>query len=381
MSHKILIVLYYYHPYISGLSILAKMQAEGLIDRGHEVTVLTTRYDNRLHEEECINGVNVVRSPVLLNISKGGISWDFIKKIVRLSKDHDIINPHLPMAHFGLAVPFLKNKRIITQYHCDLNLGPRLLPRVVEKLSYVLMDKTLRRSDKIVVTTRDYFSHCYFAKYLNKTIEIYPPIDQTRFMEQNCDELRGKLGIEEGCHLIGFVGRIVEEKGIEYLLNSIPFLEKELDDFRILLAGDYDNVAGGSIKPRLDKIAKLYPNRVKFLGQLTNSELVSFYNLIDVLVLPSVDPLEAFGMVQLEALFCRTPVVVSDLPGVREVVKTTGMGKLAEKKNSRDIAEKVIELKKHPVNMAAELLTEYYYSCCIDKYEDAFTSSSGTMPI
>jgi glycosyltransferase involved in cell wall biosynthesis len=100
------------------------------------------------------------------------------------------------------------------------------------------------------------------------------------------------------------------------------------------------------------------------------NELVSFYNLIDVLVLPSIDPLEAFGMVQVEALLCQTPVVASDMPGVREVVNKTGLGKIAEKRNSQDIAEKIIELKKRPVSITPAMLSEFDYSLCIDKYEE-----------
>jgi glycosyltransferase involved in cell wall biosynthesis len=97
---------------------------------------------------------------------------------------------------------------------------------------------------------------------------------------------------------------------------------------------------------------------------------VSFYSLIDVLVLPSVDPLEAFGMVQVEALLCQTPVVASDMPGVREVVNRTGLGRIAEKRNPQDIAEKIIELKNHPVNIKSGMLSDFDYSRCIDKYEE-----------
>ena len=377
MSSKVrfLIVLYYYHPYISGLSILAKMQAEGLVRRGYEVTVLTTKHDDMSPEQECINGVRVVRSPVLLKVSKGALSWAFVKKIIQLSKSHDVINPHLPMAHFGLALPFLKKKKIITQYHCDLNLGPGLLPGVIEKVSFWLMGKTLERSQKIIVTTKDYFSHCHFSKYIHKAKQIYPPIDQNRFVAKNCDELRDKLGIDSGCYLIGFVGRIVQEKGIDYLLRAIPFLEKELDDFKILLVGDYENVAGGSVKQLLDNITKAYQNKVQFVGQLKFNDLVSFYSLIDVLVLPSVDPLEAFGMVQVEALLCKTPVVASDMPGVREVVRRTGLGRVAEKRNPQDIAEKIIELKNRPVSIKPDMLSDFDYSRCLDKYEEVLLAN------
>jgi glycosyltransferase involved in cell wall biosynthesis len=100
---------------------------------------------------------------------------------------------------------------------------------------------------------------------------------------------------------------------------------------------------------------------------------VSFYNLIDVLVLPSVDPLEAFGMVQLEALFCRTPVVVSDLPGVREVVRKTGYGALIQKRDPQDIADKIFSLLDNPVSVKREGLVLFDYERSIDSYETLFS--------
>ena len=79
------------------------------------------------------------------------------------------------------------------------------------------------------------------------------------------------------------------------------------------------------------------------LGRLKFDDLVTFYSLIDVLVLPSVDPLEAFGMVQVEAMLCGTPVIASDMPGVREVISKTGYGRLIRKRDPEDIADKVCE--------------------------------------
>jgi len=372
---KILIALYYYHPYVSGLSLLAKSLAEGLVARGHQVTVLTTRYDSRLPTQEVFNGVDVIRAKILVRAGKGVVSFDFLRKIVALSRSHDIVNPHLPMAHFGLVIPFIKNSRIITQYHCDLNLGSGLLSKFIEKISYWSMARTLQKSDQIIVTTKDYFCHCHFSRYLDKAVGIYPPIDQTKFVVKSCDDLKSKLQVDPDSYLIGFVGRIVKEKGLEYLLEAIPFLEKDLDEFQILIAGDYENVAGGSIKQSLDRIASLYKHRVKFLGPLDFTDLVSFYNLIDVLVLPSVDPLEAFGMVQVEALLCQTPVVVSDMPGVREVVNKTGFGMVAKMKNPQDIAAKIVELKNNPVQIRLDSLSEFNYSRCIDRYEKVFLES------
>ena len=374
MQKKLLIVLYYYHPYVSGLSLLAKMLAEGLAARGNTVTVLTMQYDKNLSEHQALNGVNIVRAKVLGKLGKGLMSVDFLIKLVQLSKTHDVVNPHLPMAHIGLALPLIDNNKLMPQYHCDLNLGPGIVSKVIERVSYWLMGKTLERSSKIIVTTKDYFSCSHFSRFLSRTCEIYPPVDESRFGKREPTELRARLGIKTDTKLIGFVGRIVAEKGLEYLLKAIPILENRLDDFMVLVAGEHTKVAGGSVKHDVDVLVNKHPDRVKLVGHLRFDDLVAFYNLIDVLVLPSVDPLEAFGMVQVEAMLCGTPVVASDMPGVREVINRTGFGRLVRPRDPQDIADRVCELLESPVNIPREALADFNYDRIIDQYEEVFSS-------
>jgi glycosyltransferase involved in cell wall biosynthesis len=72
--------------------------------------------------------------------------------------------------------------------------------------------------------------------------------------------------------------------------------------------------------------------------------LGNFYANLAVLVLPSINATEAFGMVQVEAMLCGTPVVCSDLPGARVPVLETGMGEIAKKKDSKDLAAKIVKV-------------------------------------
>ena len=375
---KILIVLYYYHPYVSGLSLLAKMQAEGLAARDHEVTILTMQHQSDLAGSEDLNGVHIIRAKVLARASKGVVSWDFLKKIVALAKTHDIVNPHLPMAHFGLVLPFVDTKKLIPQYHCDLNLGDGVVSRLLQWISYWSMGRTLGRSSQIIATTKDYFANCHYARYASRVCEIYPPINQNRFGRRDPGELKARLGIDGNPYLIGFVGRIVAEKGLEYLLRAIPFLEKRISDFLILIAGDYTKVAGGSVKEQIDALIEGFPGRVKFVGHLKFDDLVAFYNLIDVLILPSVDPLEAFGMVQVEAMLCGTPVIATNMPGVREVVRKTGFGRLIKKRDPQDIADKVVDLYDNPIAISQDRLADFDYELSIDKYESLFAGMQGS---
>ena len=89
-------------------------------------------------------------------------------------------------------------------------------------------------------------------------------------------------------------------------------------------------------------------NRVRFLGRVSDENLPKVYGACDVFVLPSVSRLEAFGIVALEAMATAKPVIVADIPGVREVIEDGREGLLADPLNARDLAEKIRRLLADP---------------------------------
>ena len=72
-SMRILITLTYYYPHYSGLTVYAVRLAKALAERGHQVTVLTSQFNKTLPRSERIDGVEIIRAPVLFRISKGVI--------------------------------------------------------------------------------------------------------------------------------------------------------------------------------------------------------------------------------------------------------------------------------------------------------------------
>lgn len=345
---KILIVLYYYHPYVSGLSILAKAVAEGLVGQGYEVTVLTSRYDKKLAKREAIDGVTVLRRPVLFQLGKGVIMPTLIFDMIRLARRNDYVNIYLPLAESGLASLFIRKKKMVASYVCDIYLGSKPHERLITFVSMCLMHVQLMRARVVTPLSTDYLAHSKMKRYLSKSTPIYPPVEVDKFTPQDPDPLFNRLQLAGGGVKIGFVGRIVYEKGIGYLLGAVPYLESKLPNFKIILVGDYEKIAGGSTKDELDSYIKQYPGRIEFTGYLDDLDRNRFYTGLDVLVLPSIDPLEAFGMVQVEAMLCGTPVVASNLPGVREVVQKTGYGRISKVRDSRDIAAQIVEVVTHP---------------------------------
>jgi glycosyltransferase involved in cell wall biosynthesis len=87
-----------------------------------------------------------------------------------------------------------------------------------------------------------------------------------------------------------------------------------------------------------------------FLGLLPPVEQAAFFHTSEVLVLPSINSTESFGMVQVEAMTCGTPAIASDLPGVRCPVQETGMGRIVPPRDSRALAEALIQMLEQPQN-------------------------------
>jgi glycosyltransferase involved in cell wall biosynthesis len=86
----------------------------------------------------------------------------------------------------------------------------------------------------------------------------------------------------------------------------------------------------------------------KFLGNLSQQQLAAFYPNIDVLVVSSLNSTEAFGLVQVEAMMNNVPCVASDLPGVRQPVLTTGMGRIVPVGDATSISKAIKEIIKDP---------------------------------
>jgi glycosyltransferase involved in cell wall biosynthesis len=372
MQKSILIVLYYYLPYISGLTGYARDLAEHLVKKGHRVTVLTTRHDKTLPKRETINGVEVLRIPVLFRVSKGVIAPTFWMRVISMARQADVVNFHLPLADVGLSSLFIKRNKIISTYHCDLNLGKGRINAFVQKLSFILMRIVLIRSQSIVVNSIDYFAHSYFNKYIHRAVQISPPLNDAQFKPVHYSSLLKKLSLDDQSYKIGFVGRIVAEKGLRHLLDSIRYLKDAIGRFHILIAGDYGNVAGGSVIDELAGSINENSDTVVLTGLLSNDELLEFYSMIDVLVLPSVDPLESFGIVQVEALLCGTPVLATNLPGVRVVIEQTGFGRLVEPNNAEDLAKKIISIKENPPEIDRGKLEQFGLERTINQYEQLF---------
>jgi glycosyltransferase involved in cell wall biosynthesis len=161
--------------------------------------------------------------------------------------------------------------------------------------------------------------------------------------------MRDKAKLQPGERIIGMVARLAAEKGVEFLMEAMSDILKKHPTARVLHVGQYQDVMGEEeYTNKLQPMIKALGDRWTFLGILSPPELAAFYRLCEVTVLPSTNSTESFGIVQVESMSCGTPVVASDIPGVRIPIKMTGMGQLAPPANAQALAESICEVLEHP---------------------------------
>jgi glycosyltransferase involved in cell wall biosynthesis len=349
---RILIMLTYYRPHTSGLTIYAERLARGLAARGHEVTVLTSHtHVERSHPHDTMeNGVRVVRAPVLFRISKGVIMPTIGFLATREVLRHDIVCLHLPQfdAAGVAARGRLLGKPTTLTYHCDLKLPPGLFNLAVNQVVHVMNFLAGLLSDRVVAYTEDFASHSPYLRLFRRKIEVIPPPLALPEVGPGAVAAFAKMHNLDGRGpVIGMAARLASEKGIEVLLNALPRVLEVYPEAQVLFAGQYENVMGEeSYARRLDPLFREYEDqgRWQFLGVLNPLQMAAFYPNLDVVVVPSLNSTETFGLVQVEAMLRGTPSIASDLPGVRQPVLQTRMGEVVPVGDGRALAEAIINV-------------------------------------
>ncbi|MGY1672935.1 glycosyltransferase family 4 protein [Geodermatophilus sp. SYSU D00710] len=367
----LVVALDYYAPYVSGLTNVARDVAEGLAARGHRVTVVTSRHDPALPASEVLAGVTVERAPVVVRLGRGVVAPSLVARIRRAARSAAVTNLHLPMPEAALLAGRLASP-VVTTYHCDVSLPAGAVNRVQTAVVDTASRRALTRADAVVVTSDDYArSSRLWPAMAGRTTVIPPPCHERRAG-------RPRFRETTGTH-VGFVGRIVEEKGLEYLVRAFRALEDP--DARLLIGGGFDDVAGGSVVARV-RAAIGDDARVRLLGFVPEEDLADLYASLDVFALPSVNAFEAFGIVQVEAMLAGVPVLASDLPGVRVPVQETGFGTVVAPRDVPGITAGLRRLAASPLDRTRgreAARARYSLPAVLDAHEELFTCLAGRV--
>jgi glycosyltransferase involved in cell wall biosynthesis len=351
---RILTVLTYYRPHTSGLTIYAERLAKALVRQGHEVTVLTSQFDKSSPLEEESDGVRVLRAPVLLRVSKGVIMPSLGWIAWREALKHDAILLHLPQfdaAGLALRGRLLRKPTMII-YHSDLTMPPGLFNRVVNAVVHVMNHLAASFAHRISAYTEDFARHSPFLLRHKAKVRVTAPAVEIPNAKASVVKAFAKQHNAERRHpVIGMATRVAAEKGVEYLLDALPRILKVHPNAGVLFAGQYEDVLGEEaylarlmpkLKPYMDA------GQWTFLGTLSMHEMAAFYPNIDLLVVPSTNSTETFGFVQIEAMMNGKPTVASDLPGVRQPVAISGMGRVSAVGDAEALANNILAVLNEP---------------------------------
>ncbi len=367
---RIAMVTWEYPPRIvGGLAVHCKGLAEGLVRNRHEVNVITVGYD--LPEYENINGVNVYRVKPISH--PHFLTWatfmaeEMEKKLGILGVDnYDVIHCHDWMAHFvganlkhACKMPYVQSIHSTEIGRCGgLYSDDSKAIHTIEYLS------TYESCQVITVSHSLKEEICsIFNTPEDKVRVVYNGINPWEFdINMSLEErinFRRSIGVQDDEKMILFVGRLTYQKGVEYLIRAMPKI-LERHNVKLVIAGS------GDMRGYLEDLCYQLGVRHKviFLGFVSGEMLKKLYKSADVVVIPSV--YEPFGIVALEAMAAGTPVVVSSVGGLREIIRHEYNGVWVYPKNPDSIAwgvDRVLsdeEFKNYIVNNAKKDVYEKY---------------------
>jgi len=284
---KIVMTTPYYPPHVGGIELHVKNLASELAKR-HDVEVISSCGGNKVTKIKCLN---IPYSPIPLK---------------RIKVDADVVHHHIPSPFFALMTDF---KPSVVTYHNDIVIPDRVngyrvrFRESIEKISEKIVRKVLDRCDVIIATTLDYAITSNVLKdYLHK-IRIVP----------NGIHVRDFIYTTDKEDYILYVGRLVEYKGLDTLIRALSGSRETL-----VVVGE------GEDAEMFKCLAKKMNVNAVFLGKVSYNKVVHLISKAKCLVLPSKNRLEAFGIVLLEAMASGTPVIASDIPGVRWIAGKGG---------------------------------------------------------
>ncbi|OXM13722.1 glycosyltransferase family 4 protein [Paenibacillus herberti] len=264
----------------------------------------------------------------------------------------DVYNPHFALYASLIGRGQLPaNIPIVTHFH-----GPWAKESMIEdkssfsaqQINYQIKKKVeslaYNRSNRFIVLS-EYFSSLLQQDYgiPGNIVHIVPgAVDTERFKpSSNRQQLRKELGFHENDRVLFCVRRLVRRMGIDRLIHAMSEISAQVPEAILIIAGD------GTMRDELKALsAKLeLTDKIRFVGRVSNEELVQWYQAADVSVVPTVT-LEGFGLVTVEALACGTPVVGTPNGGTKEILQQFDSNLLFDDDTPEAMSSRIISLLK-----------------------------------
>lgn len=321
----------FYDPVVGGMETVLREICENLHAQvDFRVLVANTRCRTE-HENRKVALTRVASLGTLLSCSMAPSFPLWVRKF-----DPDLIHVHLPNPLAELSALVVgQDIPVVAHFHSDVVRQRNLL-----RLYAPFLEAFYQRANCIVVPTPRHIEVSRFVSRYREKCRVVPfgiPVSRFELDEagrKKVDRLR------DGLPSALCVGRLVSYKGVEFLIRALQTIQG-----RLWIIGT------GPLEGSLRSLAreKGLSGRVEFLGQVSAEDLVAYYHACDVFVLPSITNAEMFGVVQLEAMACRKPVISTNLPtGVPWVNQHGKTGYVVSPGNIEELARGIRHLFSNP---------------------------------
>jgi len=352
---KICILTETYYPVIGGGERQAQALAEGLVNNGFAVIVLTRRSDASLKKIEWWEQVAVYRLPPVGNghIKKWGLLLTSLPALIKLRRQYDLIfvSGFRVIGLSAVLISKLLGKACVLKADslgemsgdffgaglARLRLSPSSLPF---KIFLWLRNNILRRADSFVAICADVATELVTHGVNAGIIEKIPNgVDTSRFRpicHQEKHQLRRILEIPEQATIVTFTGRLVSYKGLPLLLRVWREIQRKHQQVRLLLVG-----SGGLDIHNCEAELRAYvstnglQNSVRFTGSVPN--VCEFLQASDIFVFPTEN--EAFPLALIEAMACGLPVISTPVGGVKDILQHKHNGLVVTPRDFRQLYE------------------------------------------
>ncbi|MEM4589042.1 MAG: glycosyltransferase family 4 protein [Thermoplasmata archaeon] len=340
---KVLIVSHCFHPFIGGLEEVAFQQAKNLVERGHEVQVVTSNIgnDEKLKKVEDLDGIKVYRvsaSDFLyknFDIPQPIFNVLELYKILKeLVKEVDVVHVHdrfYMSSIFATKIAKTFNKPIVLTIHVGKIAYDNTIRRFLFEINERIASYVVKNASRIISIGEEISEYIY-KKFKKRSELISNAVDPNFFNPERSDDHRDKF-------IVLFVGRFTYKKGVDIIVDIAKKLKKE--NICFICIGD------GPKTPEIKKtIKKEAVQNIILTGFISNkNELKEYYKNASVLIFPSRKGEASSPLVILEALASGLPVIVKDTGGHAKLIKDGKTGFIVN--DSNEMIEKIKFLKEN----------------------------------
>jgi glycosyltransferase involved in cell wall biosynthesis len=303
-----------FYPFYGGVEKYVLELSKKLVLLGNEVTVACA--DEPHSESEDVQGIKVIRLPYIAKVANTNITPRLFRTLIR--ENFDVVHTHIPTpwsADVSALVSILKRKPLCVTYHNDLT-GKGINSIVAHLYNSTLLHLVLWRAKTIVVTQPKYTEYSSHLKLHKRKIAIIPP-GVTEPMHSAEPERK-----VDCVFFMSVLDKHHDYKGLDVLLQAMVKVRIKRPSAKLLIGGGGESIYQYRLlAERLGII-----DFVEFLGVLSDQELAETYGTSSIFVLPSLNKLEGFGIVALEALSFGTPVITTHVAGSSDFIARNRAG-------------------------------------------------------